>query len=441
MVAAIMIGSLLAGTGIAQNPSTPTGGPAGGGEPSNSTGGGAGELEPPDLSRAVAIDSPVFREIERTVEKLRGLKFKEPVEYLTLERSDLKAILEEEIFKVYSKEELRIEGLAFEHLGFIPEGAGADLATMYLSLLEEQIGAFYEPVSNRLVTLDANAYEGAINRMLLAHELTHALEDQHYRLEELPLNEKGNDDKILAISCALEGSATRLMDAFFTQDPLTETVSLEELTSVGGGGYKQIAQAPLYMREMLTFPYLGGRKFTDDLVGFGGIRLLNHTLENPPTTTEQVLHPEKYYPIPEVPMAVPPGLDPFEDKEVELLVENCAGELGMRLFFTHHLNAFQAIGPAMGWNGDRWYFYRFPNTGSSPAYGWAWWSAWDSPAEADEFLKGYRKALTAWKGDAVRFEESATQEGAWNNARGDGWVLEVQRLDEIQVLLRLQPSE
>src|SRR5690606_2171322 len=67
MVAAIMIGSLLAGTGIAQNPSTPTGGPAGGGEPSNSTGGGAGELEPPDLSRAVAIDSPVFREIERTV--------------------------------------------------------------------------------------------------------------------------------------------------------------------------------------------------------------------------------------------------------------------------------------------------------------------------------------------------------------------------------------
>lgn len=399
-----------------------------------------GNPEPPDLSLAVPITSPVFEEIERTVERMRGLKFESPVQYLALDRSNLKAIVQKELFKVYSREELLQEGLAYEKMGFVPEGVGEKLVDTYLSLLEEQIGAFYEPITNQLVTLGAKSYDNPVDRMLLAHELTHALEDQHFGLEELPLDEKGNDDKILAISSVLEGSATRLMDQFFIQDSVSGNIELDDLAVTGG--FEQIANAPMYMRETLTFPYFGGRKFVDDLVSFGGMPLLNQTLENLPTTTEQILHPEKYYPQPEPPMDCPEDLPPFlEGGGAEILAENSAGELGVRLFLTQHLNAFQSIGPAMGWNGDRWFFYRYPGKDNERLYGWDWWLAWDTPADAKEFLSAYRKAVKSWKGDDFSVENADSEPDEWFLAHGKAWQLQIQMLDEKQVLLRLRTVE
>ena len=129
--------------------------------------------------------------------------------------------------------------------------------------------------------------------MILAHELTHALEDQQFNLSRLPLEAKGNDDRALAASALVEGDATLVMNRYMTGN-LSAAVIKESLASALTTDVRQLAAAPRYLRETLLFPYLRGLNFCQTLYDHAGWDGLAEAFQHPPASTAEILHPERF---------------------------------------------------------------------------------------------------------------------------------------------------
>ena len=150
------------------------------------------------------------------------------------------------------------------------------------------------------------------NKTVIAHELTHALADQNYDLDKMQKAVEADDDRSLALSSLIEGEATLAMIGAQMDDwdgskvgaipaaDLDRTFSLMmPFMSMAGGA--SLREAPPILSESLIFPYLRGMVFCASLTNEGGWKALNEAYENPPQSTEQILHPEKYRDQPDPP--------------------------------------------------------------------------------------------------------------------------------------------
>ena len=212
--------------------------------------------------------------IEREVEQLRGLRFLHPVDYHEIPRSELPAILRQKLAQQVPDQEFEDAGIALAALGLLP--SGIDLKKTYLALLGEQIGAFYDQHEKQLFTFSGQPLSASQNRVIMAHELTHALEDQHFDLSRLPIEAKGNDDRVLAATALVEGDATLVMNRYMVGDLSTASIR-DALASTLTTDVRQLASAPRYLRETLLFPYLRGQEFCDRLYAEGGWEALAAT--------------------------------------------------------------------------------------------------------------------------------------------------------------------
>ncbi len=304
------------------------------------------------------------QEIEREVERLRGLKFLQPVDYHEIPRTELPAILRHKLAQQVPDQEFETAGMALAALGVLP--AGIDLKKTYLALLGEQIGAFYDQHEKGLFTFTSQPLTASTNRVIMAHELTHALEDQHFDLSRLPIEAKGNDDRVLAATALVEGDATLVMNRYMAGD-LSAATLRETLGSALTTDVRQLAAAPRYLRETLLFPYLRGQEFCNTLYAHGGWSALNEAFQHPPSSSSQVLHPELYLSEPReepveihLPNPVIDGQKPAED--------NVLGEFGTRQLFAERLHdKARAEEAAAGWRGDRYLVYQSP---AGTSYGW-----------------------------------------------------------------------
>jgi hypothetical protein len=148
---------------------------------------------------------------------------------------------------------------------------------------------------------------------------------------------------------------------------------------------KQLETAPRYLREMLVFPYLRGQEFCSALFGSGGYDAINKAYAHPPSSTSQILHPEKYLANPpEEPIAVKwPALktlghDPTGD--------NTVGEMGIRILLTEWLDATTGEHSSLGWRGDRYLYY-----GDGDAL--VWKTIWAKPEDAAKFFDAEKRLL------------------------------------------------
>ena len=324
----------------------------------------------------------VRREIEQQTSQLRELEFKQPVNYKVLERAALKDALVGLIHEQYSDEEIRRYARALETFGVIPKGT--DLLQLWVGLYGEQIGAFYVPEARALYTFVDLSLSGGLDRMMLAHELTHALQDQNFDLTKLPLKVKDNDDLALATSALLEGDATVLMTQFYAEK-FERSNLLGDLGAMLTQQTKNLQDAPTFVRELLLFPYQHGQKFATSLHMRGGMAQLNRALADPPTSTEQILHPERYLGNRDVP--TPVTLPEPERKSWEMIWENVMGEFGIQQLLQSNLRAVESQMAAEGWDGDRYRVYESKPDG--PA-GFIWRSTWDTEQDAVEFEAAYR---------------------------------------------------
>lgn len=270
-------------------------------------------------------------------------------------------------------------------LGLIPDTL--DLRALMLRLYGEQIVGYYDPAERALYVVEGVAPEAAAG--VLAHELVHALQDQHANLDSLIARERGTDPQTAA-HAALEGHATVAMFAWLAEraegtpvDPAALPNPAEPLAAglrAQNEQFPVFRSAPLVIRESLLFPYVAGADFVH--------RLWQARSDRPaplgewlPQSTEQVLHPQDRFLARRDP-PVPVAIRPSEDGWRAVGDDDGFGELGTALFLQHHLGE-EARASARGWAGDRYRLLRAPD--GTPVL--LWYSVWDDDAAADRFAQ------------------------------------------------------
>lgn len=343
--------------------------------------------------KAAAARVALFKELESEAAELRELPFLRAVEYEILGRAEVKEAIRGIIRQHYSPEMIRQYAKLLAAAGLIP--AGLDLEEAYLALMGEQIAAFYDQFRGRLIMLreaDPRAFQ---TRIILVHELVHALQDQHFRLREMPLALKDNDDRALAASALIEGDATLVMNAFSARHMNPRNFG-ELLGGTLATPVKELLRAPRFLRETLLFPYKAGERFADYLHEQGGFEALSGAYASPPRSTTEILHPRLFgkiqiredWPAPDVEGLGAP-------------LQNTLGEFALRVWFDLWTGPNSGRSAAEGWRGDRILAY----FGGADGVHTAWMTQWADRAEAEEFFALAKKAL------ARRYDPGATAGG------------------------------
>jgi hypothetical protein len=320
----------------------------------------------------------------------------------------MKELILKEIDEDMTPEEFRANELAMKAFGLLP--AKYNLREALAQVYSEEVAAFYDPKTKTMHLIEEpkkpvekkvgllerlfgkkSEFDKEENKSVIAHELTHALADQHYDLDALQKSVKKDDDRSLALSALIEGEATLAMFsasaldwegdiADFPAENLEWTFNLISPFMAFMGGGQAIRNAPQIISESMIFPYIRGMVFCAKLTSKGGWPAIDDVYRDPPLSTEQILHPEKYRERPDYPMSIDlAALSAGEGwKEVG---RNVLGEMQLAVMLRKH----GGKAAAAGWDGDRYAVFEGPKG----KLGLVWASTWDSEDDAREFMRGY----------------------------------------------------
>lgn len=348
-------------------------------------------------------------ELHRVVSELRGLQFSEPVPRKSIPLGAFAARLRAQA--AFAEEATAARQRAFETLGvYAPE---TDEAEARFRMAVAAGTAFYAraPLRTMYVVDRGPVPERNLRRMMIdmllsllgsrwelvltAHELTHALQDQWFPGSLAP---RGNDDEVLARTALFEGDANLVTYEYLAH--LAKRTAEDLFASQGDlpfdagawMGLPEVDTAPRYLRESFQMPYTSGVAFVRAIRARGGWEAVNRAHADPPRSTEQVLHPEKYLGERDPPEEVrlPPLGEVFPGRTV--VRENTLGEFGMRVMFHEIEGEFiEFIHGAVcaGWGGDRYAVLESPASGERTL---VFASVWDTDGDAALFFDRYRVA-------------------------------------------------
>ena len=277
-----------------------------------------------------------------------------------------------------------------------------------IKLLTEQVAGYYDPKAQEFYLADWIDLEG--QKPVMAHELTHALQDQHFNLKRFEKWPKGDSDAELAAHALIEGDATLAMTLYMAKHPM---VALAFIRSLGTqeNSSEQFKRAPRALRESLLFPYEAGSAWATQVYRRGGWDLVSKAFTKLPQSSEQIIHANKYFAY-EAPVKVTlPELKLLLGPTWKRIDSDVNGEWGCYLILDEYLNnATESKRAAAGWGGDRFAIYE----GAKPADLFiAELTAWDTPADAREFFDAYLERT--WK----RFPDAQTTDVKSTSERGE----------------------
>ena len=356
------------------------------------------------------VDQAEVRTITDQVERVRGLRASGEVQARYMSRADLRSKILEDLEEEKPRQELKAAEEIMKMLGLIPQDL--DLGNLLVELYTEQVGGFYDPGENVLYLVAEDKSLDVMDRLTLAHELVHFLQDSRFELDRPPFNDKKedvDDDRLFAASCLVEGDAM-LTSQFWARDYLSPA----EIVQLGRLGQEVptevLDRAPKYVRESLLFPYQGGMEFVSRLYRKGGFAAVDRAFEDPPRSSEEVMHPEKYLEG-ERPMDV--DLPSLGDAGWEKAYENVLGEFDVHQLLSLFIPEQEARRAAEGWGGNRYAYYRAPEGNRVLASVFAW----DSPPDAEEFSRAFEKHLEGRFGEVG----SRTSERGWELAEAGSY--------------------
>ncbi len=322
------------------------------------------------------------RQVEAAVERLRQLRFTRSVPVTVESPQKMAAQLLKEINAGTDDAQLQRLDRALELLGELPPHT--DLPKLLRAVQTESVLGFYvpgkPPGKGRLYVRSNNGLD-PYARFVLSHELTHAVTDQHYDLTHSDrLNAPGKEDQSAAYTALLEGDATVMMGRYHD-----EVLTAAEQADADRTGLTQatpeLDAAPAALRESLLFPYEAGVAFVRALYAQGGWAAVDRAYRDPPTSTEEILHPEKYLGTRDQPKPVQvPDLSGSLGSGWRTGTVAGWGEFDVRLMLEGALDVTTAERAAAGWGGGA---VRSFQNGSRTAL--ALRTVWDSPAEATEY--------------------------------------------------------
>ena len=365
-----------------------------------------------------AIVSTTAAVLKETSE-LRELSILKAVKSGAQSRADIERMIIKNLDTGTSPEEMRAAEVFLKAFGLAPKEFA--YRSFLIKLLTEQVAGYYDPKAQQFYLADWIELEG--QKPVMAHELTHALQDQHFNLKRFEKWPRGDSDAELAAHALIEGDATLAMTLYMARNPL---IALAFIRSLGSQqlSTEQFKQAPRALRESLLFPYEQGSAWATQVYRRGGWEMVSQAYAKLPQSTEQILHAEKYFSyeaphkltLPEFKTVLGPTWK-RSDTDVN-------GEWGYFLILDEFIgDDAESKKAAAGWGGDRFAMYE---TGKPDEVLIAQLTAWDTPQDAKEFFDAYAKR-TAKRYTEAKETKSTSGAGEridWQTSHG-GVVMEM----------------
>lgn len=398
LVVAVLLALVLAGAAAALQDSGPTASqqPAPATAARWSSGAALGEAAPAK-GRAAQSDQDFLSaadEVLGQMSHILDLPIEHPLKKSLRSRQEIRALLIQEEKEDKNGAQRYADEKSLEAFGLVPRNFPLD--SFMIDLLTDQVAGMYDPKAKEFYIADWIPI--ADQREVMAHEMTHALEDQSFHIERWIKAARPNDDAEMARDSVSEGTAMAAMVDYLLRDEHEGVRDLPDVAAlIGTGAIAEmtkdpvLATAPQYIQDALIFPYLEGTSFSQQFLkahtGWMDLKLL---FENPPVSTQQILHPDLYLKgLKPVVVTLPKwkGIVPADWK---LLEENVMGEFGLRELLKQFLGPGHPATLGADWAGDRYAVFENSRTSDTPL---VFRLTLDSGDHAAQFFSDFSDAL------------------------------------------------
>jgi hypothetical protein len=362
------------------------------------------------VTGATALLPARVEQVAREVEKVRGKRFERSVPATEIDGRELRKVLRSKLgesFPVSPEETLR----TLAAFGLVEETPR--LIDRLVDFYASQVIAFYDPEPRRFYVVKGAEKEiekeakkspdaedealeglgglaGVSEKLIFAHELTHALQDESLKLDRRMKDLKDNGDRALALESLLEGEATLVMVRVALADlPGAEEGTEEMLAPLLSAGALERTGIPRdipdYFVEQLFFPYAEGTAYVRRVVKTKGWAGMDRLWRNPPRTTSEIIHEGVSF-APEEDL-LPTRPEKMGPSGARFLYADTFGEWTVRFLLRRGLGEDEADEAAAGWRGDRIAFFS-----SGGAISYLWRVRLDSSEAAEKFESAWKKA-------------------------------------------------
>jgi hypothetical protein len=343
--------------------------------------------------------------VEQGIQGIRQLNFKQHVPVVLKTPDEVEQMVIADLKRDYSDAQLNADGKAGSMLGLFPPGI--DLKAETVKLLKSQIAGFYDPHEKEMVLvngasplpftdrmLEFMVQRDLVNDMLLAHELTHALQDQNFALQDKLDKLKNNSDAEIALKSVAEGDATLAGFAYIAgrmDNSIADTLT-EHLKNLPETFAAQSKDTPEGLGYPLIFQYSEGVRFVSEAYKHGGWKAVDALYSSPPRSTQQIIDPSLYFGAPQAaaePVEVEiAGYQPILQDWTEADGDTF-GELSIQLILQLGYGKDAAeVAVAKRWAGDRMTILA---RGDDVAV--IWMVAFRGDDSASQFERSYRDLL------------------------------------------------
>lgn len=344
------------------------------------------------------LHSPELTRIAERTSDIRGLPLKKAVPFIECPEIAIRFQLMEEFDEEMPADEIDADEKLLVALGLFPPDKS--LEKVLTDVYTEQIAGTYDTESKEITIVAGKSTGGVMDELTTSHEVTHALQDQNFGLDKAPLeNEDYNGDNDLAVTSLVEGDAMLTMTLY-----ARDNVNASQLRELAGEetSSEQLDNSPLYLRKSLLFPYEEGFAFVQELAS-GGENAVDRALADPPLSSEQIIHPEKYIETRDNPRAVPvPDISASLGEGWKKINEDCMGEFDLNVWFEQYFPTRGKLDVGEGWGGNTVQYYQGPGRKHVVINDFAW----DTAGDADEFFTAYEGLIKA------RFKNKAKSAGS-----------------------------
>ena len=374
-------------------------------------GAAAQRAKPAAVNPKTAAVREATAEVLRETSELRKLPVLRQVRSGAQSRAEIEQMLIRNLNESATPEETLATETMMKKFGLAP--ADFQLRPFLIKLLAEQVAGYYDPKTQEFYLADWIDLDG--QKPVMAHELTHALQDQHFNLRRFEDWPKHDSDAELSAHSLVEGDASFLMMQYVVRSPARQLAFMKAMVAGGASTSEQIEKAPRVMRETLLFPYLQGMSWVAQVYKRGGWDAVSAAYRNLPKSTEQILHADRYdagdapkkVELRDVSSSLGRGWRKADD-DVE-------GEWGFYLLLDEFLQSSDVSKKAAeGWGGDRYALFVGPSKTDVVV---AQKTVWDTEADAREFFDAYVRRTTKRYG-AEPAEVSTAGRQLWQTKEG-----------------------
>lgn len=346
-----------------------------------------------------------LNEAIKLVEEKRGLPFIFDIKSEVVSHQELREYLINKIESEYTDEEIENEKKLLAHLRVIEKEF--DYKNMILNMFTQQIAGVYEPKEDKIYILEdaASFITPLLPNEVIIHELVHALQDDYFFLDAIEDDLRDFTlDRSLAVKAVIEGEAT-LVSYSITGDFIRKlSSSLPEIALDNLDYEKFIIETMLVLNksflrgkedkallELMVFPYVKGAMFLKYALDSGGWSRVDSIYKGLPLSTEQIIHPEKYFLKKDAPLVLEKrNFDFLLGAGFKEISQGSLGEFMLYLITSSFLDESYAKAISSGWGNDFYYFYERENEDMFVSE-----SCWDSIGEAEEFYEGIQRVIRA----------------------------------------------